>query len=176
MESPDSTIELVRAETEADRAALQRLYALYLHDLSEFTGHYALDEEARWTPSYLDDMLGRPMCHCLLARSAGSAVGFALVTTQPFPYMPADADVQLAEFFVAKPYRRRGLGRAAAAATLRLFPGHWSLAVVDRNTAAFAFWRNVVAELAGEDYAELDGVGETSFRFSIGETRVPSAA
>ena len=168
MAAPDAAVELVRAETPADRAALHRLYALYLHDLSEFTGHYALDAEAHWTPSYLDDMLGRPECHCLLARSGGAAAGFALVATQPFPYMPGDADAHLAEFFVAKPYRRRGVGRAAAELALRRFPGRWSLAVVDANAPAFAFWRAVVAELAGNAYAEIEGTGDTSFRFSIG--------
>lgn len=167
MAAPDPAVELIRAASAADRAALQRLYALYLHDLSEFTAHYSLDDEARWTPSYLDDMLSRPMCHCLLARSGGAAAGFALVATQPFPYMPADADAHLAEFFVAKPYRRRGLGRAVAEATLRRFPGRWNLAVVDANAPAFAFWRNVVAELTAGDYVETERSGDTSFRFSL---------
>jgi predicted acetyltransferase len=166
--APDPAVELVRAESESDRAALHRLYVLYLHDLSEFTGHYALDAEARWTPSYLDDMLARPMCHCLLVRSGGAAAGFALLAQQPFPYMPADADFHLAEFFVAKPYRRRGVGRVAAEATLRRFPGRWSLAVVDANAPAFAFWRGVLGELTGGDYAEIEGSGDTSFRFSLG--------
>jgi predicted acetyltransferase len=166
--APDPAVELTRAASAADRAALHRLYALYLHDLSEFTAHYALDADARWTPSYLDDMLSRPVCHCLLARSGGAAAGFALVATQPFPYMPADADVHLAEFFVAKPYRRRGLGRAMADATLRRFPGRWNLAVVDANAPAFAFWRKIVSEVTGGDYAEVEGSGDTSFRFSVG--------
>ena len=130
MAAPDSAVALVRAESAADRAALHRLYPLYLHDLSEFTDHYALDEAAHWIPSYLDDMLARPMCHCLLIRAEGRAAGFALVATQPFPHMPADADAHLAEFFVARPYRGHGLGRRAAESTLRAFPGRWSLAVV----------------------------------------------
>jgi predicted acetyltransferase len=165
--APDPAVELVRAESGADREALHRLYPLYLHDLSEFSDHYALDAEARWTPSYLDDMLARPMCHCLLIRSDGNAAGFALVATQPFPHMPTDADAHLAEIFVARPYRRHGLGRRAAEATLRAFPGRWSLAVVDRNEPAFAFWRAVVSELTGGAYAEIEGTGDTSFRFSI---------
>ena len=167
MAAPDPAVELVRAESGTDRDALRRLYPLYLHDLSEFSDHYALDSEARWTPSYLDDMFARPMCHCLLIRSDGNAAGFALVATQPFPHMPADADAHLAEFFVARPYRRRGLGRQAAKATLQAFPGRWSLAVVDRNEPAFAFWRAVVAELTGGAYAEIEGTGDTSLRFSI---------
>lgn len=168
MAAPRPGVELGRAESASDRAALHRLYALYLHDLSEFTERYTLDAEARWQPAYLDDMLGRVECHCLLARRGGAAVGFALVAEQPFPYMPADADFHLAEFFVAKPYRRRGLGREAAKATLRRFPGRWNLAVIDANAPAYAFWRGIVGELTGGEYAEIEGGGDTSFRFSAG--------
>ena len=121
--APVDAVELVRATTPAELAALRRLYALYLHDLSEFTSHYELDEEARWQPDYLEDMLTWPECHCLLILAGGKPAGFALVSVQPFPHMPRDADARLAEFFVAQPYRRRGIGRAAALAALARFPG-----------------------------------------------------
>ena len=57
-------VELVRATSPAELAALRRLYALYLHDLSEFTSRSELDEEARWQPDYLEDMLTRSATAC----------------------------------------------------------------------------------------------------------------
>ena len=159
---------IAAAESAADRAALRRLYPLYLHDLSAFTDHYALDEDAQWQPSYLEDWLTRPTSHSLLLRADGRPAGFALVAEQPFPFMPRDADFHLAEFFVAKPYRRRGIGRAAGLATLRRFSGSWNLAVVDRNLPALAFWRVVAGELTGGDYAEIVGDGALSLRLSTG--------
>jgi len=151
-----------------DLAALWRLYPLYLHDLSAFTEHYRLDEDAQWQPSYLEDWLTRPGSNSLLIRVDGRSAGFALVAEKPFPFMPQDVDFHLAEFFVAKPYRRRGIGRAAGLATLRAFKGSWSLSVVDRNLPALAFWRVVTGELTGGDYTEIVGVGDLSQRFSTG--------
>jgi predicted acetyltransferase len=160
-------IEATPVAGERDLEALRRLYPLYLHDLSAFTDHYALDEDARWTPSYLEDWLGRPGTRSLLIRVDGARAGFALVAEPPFPYMPPDVDRHLAEFFVAQPYRRRGIGRAGALAALRAFPGSWSLGIVTRNAPALAFWRSVLGELTGGAYAEIEGAGELSQRFSV---------
>jgi predicted acetyltransferase len=160
-------VELARASSERELAALRRLYALYLHDLSEFTSHYELDEDARWQPDYLEDMLPRPECHCLLIRAAGKPAGFALVTAKPFPHMDGDADHRVAEFFVAQPYRRRGIGRAAALAVLRRFRGAWTIEEVAGNTAAVTFWRSVVAEATGGSYDELEPPGEIVQRFTL---------
>jgi len=151
-----------------DLAALRRLYPLYLHDLSAFTEHYVLDDDAQWQPSYLEDWLTRPTSHSLLIRVDGRPAGFALVAERPFPHMPQDVDFHLAEFFVAQPYRRRGVGRAGALATLRAFTGSWNLSVIDRNLPALAFWRVVTAEFTGGDYSELAGSGELFHRFSTG--------
>ena len=154
-------VQLVRASTDAELAALRRLYVLYLHDISAYSSHYELDAEGRWQPDYLEDMLPRPECpHCLLIRAGGKPAGFALVTVKPFPHMAADADVRVAEFFVAQPYRRHGIGRAAALATLDSFAGAWVFEVLDGNDAALAFWREIVP-----DAHERPGHGDTVFRF-----------
>ncbi|MCP9486219.1 MAG: GNAT family N-acetyltransferase [Gaiellaceae bacterium MAG52_C11] len=168
MDAPEPTVEVAPAAGDRDLAALRRLYPLYLHDLSAFTEHYALDEDAQWQPSYLEDWLTRPGSHSLLIRADGRPAGFALVAETPFPYMPRDVDYHLAEFFVAAPYRRRGVGRAAALDTLQAFQGTWNLSVVDRNLPALAFWRAVIADLTGCDYNEAVGVGELSLRLSTG--------
>jgi predicted acetyltransferase len=168
VDAPEPSVEATPVAGERDLEALRRLYPLYLHDLSAFTEHYALDEEAHWQPSYLEDWLTRPTSHSLLIRVDSRPAGFALVAEQPFPYMPRDVDFHLAEFFVAMPYRRRGVGRRAGLETLRAFEGSWNLAVIDRNLPALAFWRVVTGELTGGDYAEIVGEGELSLRFSTG--------
>ncbi len=168
MDAAGSTVEVTPVAGDRDLAALRRLYPLYLHDLSAFTEHYTLDEDAAWQPSYLEDWLTRPTSHSLLIRVDGRPAGFALVAESPFPYMPKDVDFHLAEFFVAKPYRRRGVGRAAGLATLRAFKGSWNLSVIDRNLPALAFWRAVTGELTGGDYTEVAAAGELSQRFSTG--------
>jgi predicted acetyltransferase len=156
-------MEVVRVDDDRDRAALRNLYPLYLHDLSHWSTHYRLDEDGRWRPSYVDDFLSRPECAAFLIREDGAAAGFAWVGGGDFPRKRPDRDWRLAEFFVAAPFRRRGIGRAAAARILDAFAGAWQLEVIDGNEPALAFWREVLA--ARGPYDEEPGEGDSVFLF-----------
>ena len=160
-------MELRRVSSERQRDALRRLYPLYLHDLSQWTGHYRLDADARWEPSYIEDFLGREQCAAFLIGEDGAAAGFAWVGGGDFPRKRPDREWRLAEFFVAAPFRRRGVGRAAAGAVLDSFSGSWQLEVVDGNEAALQFWREVLT--ARCPFAEEPGDGDIVFTFrSVG--------
>ena len=54
----------------------------------------------------------------------------------------------MAEFFVARHYRREGVGRLAALQAIRPRPGRWEIAVARRNTGALAFWREVARSVS----------------------------
>ena len=149
--------------TDDERDAVRRLYPLYLHDLSQWSTHYRLDGSGRWQPSYVDDFLSRKHCTAFLAREAGSAAGFAWVGGGDFPRKRPDRDWRLAEFFVAAPFRRRGLGAEAARRVLDAFDGTWQLEVIDGNEPALAFWRRVLATRGPFD--EEPGDGDTVFLF-----------
>ena len=156
-------MELARVESDRERDAVRRLYPLYLHDLSQWSTHYRLDADGRWQPSYVDDFLARERCAAFLIRGDGAAAGFAWVGGGDFPRKRADRDWRLAEFFVAAPFRRRGLGRAAAAAVLDAFQGAWQLEVIDGNEPALAFWRSVLSGRGA--FTEERGEGDTVFLF-----------
>jgi predicted acetyltransferase len=156
-------VELRAVETERERDALRRLVPLYVHDLSRFTDHYRLDADGRWEPDYVDDFLSRPECAAYLIRVDGAAAGFAWVGAGDFPHKRPDRDLRLAEFFVAAPFRRAGVGRAAAEAVLAAHSGTWQLEVVDGNEPALAFWRAV---LHGRFHREEPGDGDLVFLFA----------
>ena len=44
-------VQLVRASTDAELAALRRLYVLYLHDISAYSSHYELDARRAGSPT-----------------------------------------------------------------------------------------------------------------------------
>jgi predicted acetyltransferase len=79
-----------------------------------------------------------------------------------FPRKRPDRDFRLAEFFAAAPFRRSGVGRAAAEAVLGAHDGTWQLEVVDGNEPALRFWRGV---LGGIPHREEPGEGDTVFLF-----------
>ena len=147
--------------------ALANLYPLYLHDLSEFTGHYVLDGNGRWAPFYVDDWNRRgPECTTEILRVEGSAAGFAMVSRPPFPHMPQDVDYRLCEFFVAKPFRRGGHGTRFAQEIFARCPGSWQLEVVLQNEPALLFWRRILEPYAGTELRR-DDHGDYAFRFTV---------
>lgn len=50
----------------------------------------------------------------------------------------------MAEFFVAPAFRKRGVGAAAAKAIWKRFAGEWEVRVLEANAPALTFWRTAV--------------------------------
>ena len=150
-------VELERAGPER-RETLANLIQLYTHDFSDFwtdrpDGDLREDgrfEDYLYLDSYWTDADREP----LLIRADGALAGFALINTFAHSGLPADFSV--AEFFVARKYRRAGVGQAAAGQIIRARPGQWDIAVARRNLAAQPFWRRVAATTATGPVDELD--------------------
>lgn len=161
-----------------DRRWLEGIYRDYLDDLSATetrggagsvlfpalaeVGHTGSDQVARW--------FADRSAHVLLILSNGQPVGFAMVArgaVQP----PASVDYRMAEFFVARPHRRRGVGRSAVPLILDRFNGRWEIREALRNTGAVDFWRRTVARYTGGRYRERVHNGEVCQTFVSGPAR-----
>ncbi|MFE6970543.1 GNAT family N-acetyltransferase [Isoptericola sp. NPDC057653] len=138
-----------RPATVDDRDVLERLWALFRHDLSGVTGELPgpdgrfRDERLRAALDGLDRHDG-----------AGWAAHLATVDDRPVAFALVrglDGPVRvLSAFFVVRAARRHGVGRDVAAAVLRAVPGPWEIAYQDANAPAAAFWPRVATEVAGE--------------------------
>lgn len=143
------TVEAVPA---SERAVLDRLLQLYLHDFSDFAtlgtphGDVDVDGPFAYRPG-LDAYWREPDRVPLMIRADGRTAGFALVNR----WAPLDAplDHALAEFFVLRKHRRAGVGRRAALAVFRASPGRWQVGIAAYNAPALAFWRAVSRDLPG---------------------------
>ena len=96
----------------------------------------------------------------LIIRRAGKPVGFALLNQ--FSHRD-DGFVErnMAEFFVARKFRRRGLAGEALRQILKAYPGRWEVAVVARNAGALAFWPRAIAAAPNvSDLVRHEGDGE----------------
>jgi predicted acetyltransferase len=117
------------------RQVLWRLMQLYLHDFSEIDGR-ALNDRGEFEYRYFENYWVDRDRVALLAQVDGAWAGFALIrlgTTN-----------QVAEFFVARGYRRAGVGRRLAAECFRRFPGGWRVRQAKKNGSATKFWRAVI--------------------------------
>jgi predicted acetyltransferase len=161
-------LTLVNAREEAaHREWLGRVYAFYLHDLSQFAeDEYRLSSLGRWEPDHLPYWLEQPFCHPLVLLRGSTPAGFAFVGQAPFPFMSDGVQYRLSEFFVLRAQRRSGIGRGAARAVLARFPGSFELTVLEHNLPALAFWRAVLPGAAASPVRESLIPGLVRFAFT----------
>lgn len=145
-------IEVVSA-AESDKPVLHRLMQLYQYDFSETEGT-DVDPHGLFDYRWLDNYWTEESRHPFLIRVDGSWAGFTLVNeyTRVAP-SPAKS---IAEFFVMRKYRRRGIGARVASEIFRMFPGRWEVSETAANEEAQAFWRTVVRSEVGESFEEIE--------------------
>jgi predicted acetyltransferase len=171
-EAPDVSLQLA---VPADEARLDRLYQLYLHDLS-VACDLSLSEDARYDDgtSLMAYLEPQPDAKPYLIRVGGALAGFVLIDQQSeIDDEPFDG-WRVAEMFVALPHRRRGVGDAVIAALCRLHPGHWMGSVREGNPGAAGFGRAVVQRLAPRSIREVPVPDDGETRLVI-EWRAPDA-
>jgi predicted acetyltransferase len=126
---------------------LARLLQLYQHDFSEIEGG-ELGDDGLYPYVDLDRWLALPHRYPYLIRVDGKLAGFVLVTEhEPDGY-------EIAEFFVVRKYRRRGVGAQAARSVFDRHSGRWHLSQTRNNDAARAFWRRVIGAYTGGQFEE----------------------
>lgn len=137
---------------------LENLLELYIHDLSEIfavelgpDGRFGYDK----LPLYWADPVGR---HIFLIKYGRRVAGFAMATRgSPASHNPTDLDV--AEFFVLRAFRRVGVGRQAASMLWDTIQGQWVVRVVETNEIGVRFWSDVVRSYTSGVFGESTMAG-----------------
>lgn len=142
-------IEVSPASTD-DKSLLQRMMEFYLYDFSEF-GKSDLDSHGCFGYSYLDHYWEEKDRHPFIVRVDGKLAGFVLVNKHTS--LPGN-EWSIAEFFIMRKYRRRGVGKAVAFYLFDRFRGKWEVQEMEANLPAQHFWRKVIAEYTGGQYRE----------------------
>jgi predicted acetyltransferase len=141
-EAEPTRVELVAARP-ADAARLERLLQLYLHDFSEILGEPP-DDDGRFAYPHLAAYWEDPGRVPLLILSDGRLAGFVLLASGS-RLTEDEAVTDVAEFFVVRGLRRRGVGLVAARLAFACRAGPFEVRVMERNAGAAAFWRRAVA-------------------------------
>jgi predicted acetyltransferase len=161
------TVSLRDARTNSrDREWIESVYRDYLDDLGLLnTGIFpALGEIGHREPDQLQRWLVDHSATLLTILDDQQPAGFAMVARQT--HASRAADFRMAEFFVARGSRRRGLGRSAVRLIFDRFAGSWEILEYSRNPAAVSFWRNVVSVYTRGDYRERAANGEVRHFFT----------
>lgn len=138
-------IQIIKASFE-QKSVIAQLYELYTYemtDLADFdikdNGYYGYDELS----SYWDD----PNKYPYLIWVNKKLAGFALVQKgSPIETEPNVWDI--AEFFIMRKFRKKGIGQFVAQQIWRTFPGPWQVRVWDNNKTAHYFWDAVIKKFS----------------------------
>lgn len=169
------------------RGFFRNVWPMYVHEVSGFDADfYVLDETGRWLPDIVGDWISsttppqnlriprseqdpeQPFQRAHVITSDYRPVGFVCVGMQPFKYMPDDADLIIAEFFLIHAVRGTGTGTRALDLVLRRYPGRWHLRAIHDNARAIGFWRKALPMVGVRDLEEHREDGDVVFRFVAG--------
>lgn len=142
----------VASATAADESVMRNLVQFYAYDFADFMD-WDLPDSGRFPDTVIDGCFAGTQRQPFLLRVDGRLVGFAIVELRS--YLTGDPGVHdVAEFFVTRRYRARGVGSAAAQALFNRFGGRWEVRQTQKNIGALAFWRKVIARYTGDCYTE----------------------
>jgi predicted acetyltransferase len=140
-------VEVIPAPPEQE-PVLANMLELYAHDFSEFCD-LKLGADGRFGYERLPLYWTEPDRHPFLIKAGGRLAGFVLVRRGSEVSDDADA-WDVAEFFVVRGLRGRGVGTEAAHEVWRRFPGRWEVRVMERNRKAKEFWARAIKDFIGE--------------------------
>ena len=164
---PPANIEIIPATVD-QKPVLLNLLELYAHDFSEFL-YVDLQADGKFSsfPS-LDVYWTHPDHYPFLVKVDGNLAGLVLV--KGGSEFSGRAEVwDMAEFFVVRGYRRRGIGSQIALEVWKRFPGSWEVRVMEANCSAHSFWEHAVPQFTGvainPTRIEKNGQGWALFTF-----------
>ena len=147
----------VREASADEKPILRQLLELYEYDFSEFEGT-DVGPHGFYGYRYLDHYWTEPDRHPYLIHVDDNLAGFVLVNRHT---VSGEERWSVAEFFVMRKYRRRGVGALAATLVFDLHPGAWEVKQVASHPGSTAFWRGVIGRYTGGQYEERQGDAES---------------
>lgn len=143
------------------RVALDNLIQLYIHDFNDFLApdrKVGVGEDGRFADILNLDAYWTDAARAVwFIRVGGALAGFALLDRTS--HCGRSVDHNMGEYFVARPFRRAGIGAQAAIDLIAMHAGQWEIAVGARNLPARRFWSRVVAAANVAEVEALEGDG-----------------
>jgi predicted acetyltransferase len=144
-----ATIQIRRAAPE-EQAVIANLSQFYIYEFGPIMAGITLQDDGTYTPlPDLDAYWTDPNRHPLLVSVDGELAGFVLVEAGH-----ATEPNSINEFFIARKFMGKGVGRQVARQVFDLFRGRWQVTQIRKNYGAQAFWRSVIAEYTGDTFME----------------------
>jgi predicted acetyltransferase len=146
-ERPPPRIEVIPATSE-QQPIVENLLELYAHDFSEFH-NVELGPDGRFGYKNLPLYWLEANRYPFLVEIDSKLAGFVFVK-KGSEISGNETVWDMAEFFVARGYRRQGAGTKIAHEIWKQFTGPWEVRVMESNHSAQNFWQHVIMQFTGE--------------------------
>lgn len=133
-----------------DKETLRNLLQFYIYDFSEYMDLH-FKENGRYDDYPIDEYWTTEPNYPYLIKKDGKYIGFVLVKLKN---RGNDVYFSIAEFFIAKKYRRAGLGKMVAKDIFDLHKGQWEVYQIDNNKPAQLFWKKTIEEYTDGKFTE----------------------
>lgn len=160
-----------------DYPAIQNMGRFYVYDMTEYMG-----KEAGW------EMPEDGLYECIdfkkywevegafqfLIRYQRELAGFVIVDKKG---SEPDVDFNMAQFYILRKFKGKGVGRYVAEQCFENFRGKWEVMVMPGNEGAYRFWRACIKHYTGGNFAEytreiahFNNSRKNIFTFDSGDT------
>lgn len=159
-----------------DYLILLNLARFYEYDISEFFGDepsWAIKEDGLYElgvdyKKYFKNKNAYPF----FIRYEEKLAGFAIIDKES---ITPGIDFSVAQFFILRTYKRKGLGKQVALECFKKFPGTWEVRVLPKNETAYYFWRSIISEYTHNHFNEKtlkNHKGEDRIAFLFSNTSI----
>ena len=149
----------IQKVSKKDKSVLSNLLEYYLYDFSEYE-QTDVNRHGLFGYSYMDHYFTDKNRHAYFVLADGNYAGFVLIHDQT---LLKDTDMAIAEFFIMRNYRRKGIGRTVLHNVLKEYSGIIEVPVSDKNQNGLKFWESMfndpdhIIETTIESSADWDG-------------------
>lgn len=133
---------------------IQNLGRFYAYDMSEYLGNHAgweMPEDGLYEctdfKKYWEEKNNFPF----IVRYRNEIVGFVIVNKKG---SDSSIDFNMAQFFILRKFKNKGIGRYVAEETFKKFPGIWEVMVIPGNEGAYRFWRSIIRYFTHYNFKE----------------------
>ena len=151
--SNETDIKLYRAD-KTEKSIIRKMIELYLYDFSEYN-LADINEHGEYGYDRLDDYWTDNSRYPYIINYKGKKCGFAFVREI---FEKDEMINNIAEYFIMRKYRKKGIGRYIAFKIFSMNKGKWQINVLDCNKPAIIFWENIIKEHSKNDYRIIKNI------------------
>lgn len=133
---------------------IQNMARFFVYDMSEYSGSekgWELPEDGLYECIDFKKYWETDAAFPFLIRYDNELAGFVIIDKKG---SDSSIDFNVAQFFILRKFKNKGIGRYVAQQCFDKFRGSWEVMVMPSNSGAYCFWRSVIKNYTADDFIE----------------------